>query len=175
MNKRGIRFAAGVALALAALVLGAALRYWSADREQAVAELHRLVLPDPQGKPQPFSQWQGKVLVVNFWATWCEPCREEVPALVRIQQKAAARGLQIVGIGVDSADKIREFASIYHINYPLTVAGLSVVDTSRKLGNTAGGLPFTVILDRNGRLAASHLGGLTEAQLEDLLKPLLAS
>lgn len=175
MSRRGIGIAAGVALALLALVLGAALRYWSGDREQGVAELHRLVLPDPQGKPQPFSQWQGKVLVVNFWATWCDPCREEVPALVRIQQKEGGRGLQIVGIGIDSADKIREFAAKFHINYPLAVAGLSAVDTSRKLGNAAGGLPFTVILDRNGRLAATHLGGLTESQLDELLQPLLAS
>ena len=176
MNKNALRVAAGVAVAVIALAVGVVVRQTSiGERRQGVLELQQLVLPDPQGKSQALTQWRGKVLVVNFWATWCDPCREEVPALVRVQRKQADHGVQVVGIGVDSADKIRDFASKYQINYPLTVAGIKVIDTSRKLGNSVGGLPFTVILDRNGDLAATHLGGLTEAQLEQLLKPLLAS
>jgi len=176
MSRTGWRVATGIALALITLVLGLVLRQTLvSDRQQGLDELHRFVLPDPEGKPQAFTQWQGKVLVVNFWATWCDPCREEVPALVRVQSRQASRGVQIVGIGVDSADKIRDFAAKFAINYPLAVAGLKVVDTSRKLGNRAGGLPFTVILDRNGNLAVTHLGGLTEVELNELLRPLLAS
>ena len=140
MNRTGVRFAAGVLLALLALAIGAGVRHrLSGEHEQGLAELRRLVLPDPEGKPQAFAQWQGKILVVNFWATWCDPCREEVPALVRIQQNQGSKGVQIVGIGIDSADKIREFAAKFSINYPLAVAGLNGVDISRKLGNTAGG------------------------------------
>src|SRR4051812_8170172 len=97
-----------LAVAILAVTAGAGARYWIRHQSsRATEELYSLTLSDPAGKPQPFSQWRGRVLVVNFWATWCEPCREEVPALVQTQSKWVGKGVQIVGIGVDSADKIR--------------------------------------------------------------------
>jgi thiol-disulfide isomerase/thioredoxin len=113
------------------------------------------------------------VVVVNFWASWCPPCREEIPGLVRIQQKFAANGLQVVGIAVDSVDKSRQAASEMGISYPMLVAEVQIMDVTRRLGNRAGGLPFTVVLDREGRLVTTHLGLLSEAQLERLVRPLL--
>jgi len=145
----------------------------TAPQDTAIADLRRLILPDAEGAPQNFAQWKGKVLVLNFWATWCEPCREEIPALVRIQQKFAPNGVQIVGIGIDSPEKIRKFAKEFRINYPLTVGGLDQIDLSRRLGNKIGGLPYTLILDRSGRLIKTKLGGISEAELEQLLMPLL--
>ncbi len=145
------------------------------EEEEGLGELSRLSLPDVQGRLQAMKQWQGRVMVVNFWATWCEPCREEVPALVRVQEKLGANGLQIVGIGIDSAGKIREFAKEYQVTYPLVVAGVEVLEISRKLGNRPGGLPHTVVLDRRGRLAGAHLGGISQSKLELLVVPLLAA
>jgi thiol-disulfide isomerase/thioredoxin len=164
------------AVALLAAVSGIAVRQWLGQKTlQAVEELYSLSLPDPAGTPQPFNQWRGQVLVVNFWATWCEPCREEVPALVRSHQKWAGKGVQIVGIGIDSAAKIQQFAKEYGVTYPLAVAGLEAVDVSRRLGNTAGALPYTLVLDRHGRVASTHLGGLTQPALDALLTPLAGS
>jgi len=165
-----------VFVALLAVAGGMAVRQLvHDDREQGLNELQHLALPDLNGQALSFKQWRGKIIVVNFWATWCDPCREEVPALVRIQQQKSLQGVQIVGIGIDSADKMRQFAATYRINYPLLVAGLEAVEVSRRLGNKAGGLPYTVVLDRNGRFVSSHLGGLTEQALNRILTPLLAS
>jgi thiol-disulfide isomerase/thioredoxin len=113
------------------------------------------------------------VVVVNFWASWCPPCREEIPGLLRIQQKFAANGVQVVGIAVDSEAKSRQAANEMGISYPVLVAEVQIIDVTRQLGNRAGGLPFTVVLDREGRLVATHLGLLSEAQLERLIRPLL--
>ena len=110
---------------------------------------------------------------MNFWASWCPPCREEIPGLIRIQQKLAANGLQVVGIAVDSVDKSRQAATEMAIGYPILVAEVEIIELTRRLGNRAGGLPFTVVLDREGRLVTTHLGLLSEAQLERLVAPLL--
>jgi thiol-disulfide isomerase/thioredoxin len=130
-------------------------------------------LPEIAGGRATLERWHGKVIVVNFWASWCPPCREEIPGLVRIQQKFATNGLQVVGIAVDSVDKSRQAAGEMGISYPVLVAEVQIIDVTRRLGNRAGGLPFTVVLDRDGRLVTTHLGLLSEAQLERLIKPLL--
>lgn len=157
------------AIALAAAAAGFyAYRQGSLSRsaEQAVADtLARLSLPDPEGKPQPLSQWRGRVLVLNFWATWCAPCREEIPGLVRIQGQYAPIGLQIVGIAIDSAPKVRQFAREMGINYPVVIGGIEVIALTQPLGNRASGLPFTVVLDRSGKIVGTHLGVVPERKL----------
>lgn len=141
----------------------------------AVRNLLALELPDPDGKPQSMKQWQGRVQIVNFWATWCEPCREEIPGLLRIVKKHDAKGLQIVGIAIDSDDKVKQFAKEFQITYPLLIGGLETVDLSRELGNKAGALPYTVVLDRDGRVVRTHLGKISEQELDEVVTPLLAT
>jgi len=137
---------------------------------EAAAELMRLRLPDTSGKDQSLVQWRDKVLIVNFWATWCEPCREEVPALLRVQTKYASNGVQVVGISLDSVDKVRQFAIEYRIGYPLVIGSMEVIDLTRRLGNKAAGLPYTVVLDRSGRVVKTHLGGISETELESAIE-----
>lgn len=167
---------ASAAVALIALAAGIAFR-WQAPtdrvRAESVAALTRTELPDLSGQPTSIDRWRGRVLVVNFWASWCAPCRDEIPGLVRMQQKYAANGLQIVGIAVDSAAKSREAAGEMKISYPVLVGGMGTVDLTRELGNRVGGLPYTLILDRQGQLVGTHLGILTEPELEHLVRPLL--
>ncbi|MBI4289904.1 MAG: TlpA family protein disulfide reductase [Betaproteobacteria bacterium] len=139
----------------------------------ALAQLTSSTLRDLSGDPRRLSEWNGKVLVVNFWATWCEPCRQEVPALVRIQSRFEANGLVIAGIAIDSVDKVREFSKQYGINYAVLVGGLDAIELIRGLGNRTGGLPFTLVLDRQGKLVTTHLGRISEAELEQAVKPLL--
>lgn len=141
----------------------------------ALERLMALSLDDSGGKPQAFRQWQGKVLVVNFWATWCAPCREEMPAFSRLQAKLGAKGVQFVGIGIDSPGAIKEYAFQTPMGYPLLVGGPDGLDLMRDLGNGQGALPYTLVIDRKGRPSFSHLGKVTENQLENLLSSLAAS
>jgi thiol-disulfide isomerase/thioredoxin len=164
------KWIAGVAVAVAAL--GAGVWFGSAQRQQAgpepaaAAALLQRTFKDLQGGDQRLDQWRGKVVVVNFWATWCPPCREEIPGLIDVQRRLGPNGVQIVGIAIDSADNTREYASNIGINYPIVLGGMETIDLVRALGNKAGGLPFTVILNRQGKVAGTHLGLMTTAQIE---------
>jgi thiol-disulfide isomerase/thioredoxin len=128
---------------------------------------------DTDGRTRRLFEWQGRIVVCNFWATWCAPCREEVPLLVAAKQQYAARGLEIVGIGIDQAPKIREFAANYRVNYTMLVAGTEAIDIMRELGNKAGALPYTVLLDRSGRVAGQRLGAFRKEELAQVLTRLL--
>ena len=139
----------------------------------ALATLQSRSFSDLAGSDRTLLDWQGKVRVLNFWATWCEPCREEIPALQRVQAKFVRNGLETIGISIDHADKVRQFAKNMAITYPLLLGDASVIDVARALGNRAGGLPYTLVLDAQGKLLASKLGGITEAQLTEILLPAL--
>lgn len=164
--------------AVAAAGAGYALqRAWRAEGTsgQAAATLMRLTLPDLAGKPQALAQWGGRLLLVNFWATWCEPCRDEIPVLLRAQQKYAQKNLQTVGIAIDSADKVSEFSTKYGISYPVLIGGLESIELVRQLGNRAGALPFTVLVSPNGGVLSSHLGALSDQSLATTLSAHLSS
>lgn len=171
--------ARGVALLLVVAVCagaaGYALNFWrmGPGEEQGAAEsIMTLRLADPRGQQQSLAQWRNRVLVINFWATWCAPCREEIPMFVRLQEKYRGQGLQFVGIAIDQPDKVRSFASEFAINYPILMGGIETVELSRQAGNRIGALPFTLIIDRDGKIAATQLGGIKEAKLEAMIRPL---
>ena len=130
-------------------------------------------LPDTAGHEQSLDQWRGKVLVVNFWATWCVPCREEMPEFVRAQRELGERGLQFVGIAIDKEDKVVEFAKELGLNYPALIGGYGALELSKTLGNRVGALPFTIIVDRFGRIAHTQLGPIKEASLRSIVGQLL--
>ncbi|HZI83824.1 MAG TPA: TlpA disulfide reductase family protein [Casimicrobiaceae bacterium] len=160
-------FAGGLALAA-----GAGLALW--DRHPRDAhDLLALSLPDTHGSQQPLRQWQGKVLVVNFWATWCGPCREEMPEFVRAQRDFGREGLQVVGIAIDQPDKVTSFAKELELNYPALIATYETMDLTKPLGDRLLGLPFTVILDRKGRVVHTQLGPMKPAQLRTIIRNLL--
>lgn len=172
MRRRTLLVAGGIAAVLGAAGGFAAFETSRARRRDAAALLG-LVLPDLSGRGQALAQWRGKVLVVNFWATWCAPCREEMPHFVRAQLDHGANGLQFVGIAADSADKAREFATEIGVNYPILIGGYGAIELSRALGNSVGALPFTVVLDRRGELVWTHLGAVREPAFGKLLQELL--
>ena len=140
--------------------------------DPAVAKLMHTSLPDANNQPHRLSDWNGKVLLVNFWAPWCPPCVAEMPELVELQSEMASKNLQIVGIGIDSPSNIRQFAEKHQISFPLLVAGMQGTELSRELGNQAGGLPFTVLLDVSGRVRQTYLGKLNMDQLRSDLAAL---
>ena len=140
---------------------------------EATAELMRLKLPDTSGKEQPLAQWRDKVLVVNFWATWCAPCREEIPGFIQFQERFRADGVQFVGVAIDQKERVAPYAKEMGINYPLVVGGLETMEFARQLGNQRSVLPFTLVIDRSGKVASVQVGMLRPEKLESLLKPLL--
>ena len=135
--------------------------------------LLRLRLPDLDDRPQTVGDWRGKVVVVNFWATWCAPCREEIPLFVTLQNRYAARGLQFIGIAIDRPEKVKPFAVELGMNFPILIGGADVIEIGRQLGNKAGVLPFTVVMDRDGRIKSSAVGAARADKLEPLLTSLL--
>jgi peroxiredoxin len=142
-------------------------------RGKDAAALFGVTLPDAAGREQALAQWKGKVVVVNFWATWCVPCREEMPEFVKVQREFGDRGLQLVGVAIDEPAKVKAFAAELGLNYPALVGGYGAIELSRTLGNRLGALPFTVIIDRSGRYVHAQLGPLKEANLRAIINQLL--
>ncbi|NEX16807.1 MAG: TlpA family protein disulfide reductase [Halochromatium sp.] len=132
-----------------------------------------LRLPTLEGREMSSSTWAGKVLVLNFWATWCPPCLREIPLLDEWQQTYANQGLQVVGIAIDRAEEIAAFLEDNAVSYPILIGTRDSVDLSRELGNRTGGLPFTVGFDPLGRRIFSHTGEVDVDLLETEVKPLL--
>jgi thiol-disulfide isomerase/thioredoxin len=157
--------AAGVAAAGAGLVAGAFLL----QSRSGASALLSAVYPDLSGRPRRVRDWKGRVVLCNFWATWCAPCREEMPMLSELRNKYEPKGAEFVGIGIDSAAKIQEFSKSYPVSYPLLVADGGAIELMRGLGNSGGALPFTVVLDRSGTVAYRRLGALTQQEVEKAL------
>ena len=127
----------------------------------------------PDGKPANSENWRGKVLVVNFWASWCPPCVEEMPALDRIAQEYASKNVLIVGIGIDSPSNIREFLQKTPVSYPIVLGGLEGSNLSKKMGNTQGALPYTVVINSKGESIYTKLGKISEEELKKAINSAL--
>jgi thiol-disulfide isomerase/thioredoxin len=132
-----------------------------------------LRLPDLSGREVSSNSWAGKVVVLNFWASWCPPCLREMPLLDEWQQQYGNRGLQIVGIAIDSAEAVEQFLENNPVSYPILLGNAETVELAKSLGNRTGGLPFTVIFDPLGRRLTSHNGELDQALLASELQSLL--
>jgi thiol-disulfide isomerase/thioredoxin len=163
----------------ALLVIGAgwAFQQWlAAPRPEAPPiALPATALVDLDGKPQRLDAWPGKVLLVNFWASWCEPCREEIPALNRLQQQYGAQGLQVLGIAIDEPDAVRQFQAQVPMAYPVLLAPDQGIRLMEQWGNRFGVLPYSVVFDRQGQLRQRHPGAISAQEAEAAVRPWLDS
>ena len=130
------------------------------------ALLFEATLNDLDDKPVALERYRGKPLIVNFWARWCGPCRVEIPELIAIRQAHKGK-LEVLGIGIeDKADAAKEFARAYEMDYPVFVAREKGIPLMQALGNTKGGLPFTIVIDRNGQVVQKKMGIMKKADLD---------
>lgn len=129
--------------------------------------------PDLGGVQQASSQWDGQVLVVNYWATWCPPCRKEMPLFIETQQNYADRGVQFVGIAIDDPLMVQDFVDVYAINFPILIGDADAIRLSNRMGNRFDSLPFTAIFDRQGKTRYIQVGEVSREVLEQQLQPLL--
>ena len=130
------------------------------------APLFADTLNDLDDKPVALEGYRGKPLIVNFWARWCGPCRVEIPELIAIRRANKGK-LEVLGIGIeDKADAAKEFAKAYEMDYPVFVARDKGIPLMQALGNTKGGLPFTIVIDRNGQVVQKKMGIMKKADLD---------
>ncbi len=159
---------AGVAGAAAAAGFGLAWRNGHVGNGAAGVEqaLWDLTFSTPQGGTLAMRSLQGKPLLLNFWATWCAPCVEEMPLLDRFYAENRANGWQVLGLAVDQAGPVTRFLARMPMQFPIALAGFPGIDLSRKLGNTGGGLPFSVLLDGSSRIRQRKIGQLSAQDLQ---------
>ncbi|MBT9612696.1 MAG: TlpA family protein disulfide reductase [Burkholderiales bacterium] len=162
--------------AAVALTLGIGVGLWRiepGDTDITPDQIYAAKFADLAGKSQQLSNWKGKVLVLNFWATWCPPCREEIPDFIQADAVYRAKGVAIVGLALDEPAKVAEFAKTFGIKYPLLIGGPEAYDFAAQLGNKAKGIPFTAIIDRQGKVVYLGVGAVRKKELDKVLPPLL--
>lgn len=138
--------------------------------DASAGAIYALSKVDQGGKTQSFAQWSGKLLVINFWATWCAPCLEEMPMFAQIQRAQAANGLQIIGIAADTVVKVQVFDAKMNIGYPLFADEANAIGLSKRLGNRLGLLPHTIAIAPNGQIVFNKMGKVTEEELLALVQ-----
>jgi len=130
-----------------------------------------LVLPDLDGKPHRLADYRERRVLLNFWASWCAPCLREMPALAEAQAKFGQQGAIVVGIAMDEPLHVRAFLAAHPVDYPILIGEMGPPSTSLKLGNTRQVLPYSMLIDADGRILAAHAGPLSNAQLTEWLAP----
>ncbi|OYY48585.1 MAG: redoxin [Methylophilaceae bacterium 17-44-8] len=141
--------------------------------QQSTAPLFAASFPDENGVDKPLSEYQGKIVILNFWATWCEPCREEMPELSDLHTSYAAKNVVVLGVAIDEVSAISEFSKETKVSYPLFAADMSGMEIATNLGNNKGVLPYTVIIKADGTVHKTFFGRISKALLEKALQPLL--
>ncbi len=158
------------AVGTVALAAGAGLAWWRL-RPQPVADgatdrLWSLKFATPQGPELAMTAFRGRPLLLNFWATWCPPCVEEMPLLDSFFREQSAKGWQVLGLAIDQPSAVRAFLQRLPVTFPIGLAGLEGTELTRELGNLAGGLPYTVVFDAKGGIRQRRMGRVTQADLQ---------
>lgn len=153
-----------------------ALYAWSRSASTDVPprpSIEELVLPDIDGRDRAIRDWGGKTLLINFWATWCTPCREEIPLLQEAQARHADRGLQVIGVAIDHPNEVAIYRREMNITYPVLVGDFAALSLTAPQGNSSQVLPFTLILSPTGQIVARKVGSYRKAELAALLADIL--
>ena len=161
------------------ITFGFAMRYimqnsHADDKGKASTQaLFNATLPDEKGRPQALKQYVGKIVVLNFWATWCEPCREEMPELSQLNDAYKNKNVIVLGVAIDDVGAVGNFVKETKVSYPLFAADMDGMQYATNLGNDKDVLPFTVIIKADGTVAKTYFGRITKPLLEETLSKLL--
>ena len=159
---------------LAAFFLAGVLAHFYFHQAQTpVKRALEVPFSDLNGDIVEIGDWPANILVINFWATWCPPCLNEIPLLVELQEEHPPENLQVLGIGIDSGLKLREFTVQNKVNYPVLIGKSAGIDMSYDLGNSTGGLPFTVVIKNKVQIVKQIVGELSESNLREIEKILI--
>lgn len=150
-----------------------AQRLSTTDQNKNLAPMPEVSLPDLSGQQRKLSEWREKVLIINFWATWCPPCRKEIPEFIALQKELGHAGLQFIGIAIEEKEPVDEYLTFIDINYPMLIAGDTGIALSSQFGNRIGAVPYTVVVDQKGNIVHRHPGEITRKQLLDIVTPIL--
>lgn len=175
MNRRQWMMIGGISVL--ALVAGIFSSHWISQTglasDPSIKAFFANPWKTPDGKSANPDDWRGKVLVVNFWASWCPPCVEEMPTLDKIAQEYASKNVLIVGIGIDSPSNIRQFLEKTPVSYPIMIGGLDGSALAKQMGNAQGALPYTVIINAKGKSVFTKLGKISEEELKKAINSAL--
>lgn len=161
------------------ITLGFALRYFMINAQAqdkgktSTQALFSATLPDEKGRPQALKQYAGKIVVLNFWATWCGPCREEMPELSKLNDAYKDKNVVVLGVAIDDVGAVSEFTKETKVSYPLFAADMEGMHYATNLGNDKDVLPYTVIIKADGAVAKTYFGRVTKPLLEETLSQLL--
>lgn len=148
------------------------------DRDDIINDIEEILIrpefamADLDGKTRNIKDWDGKVILLNFWATWCPPCLKEIPSFIELQEQYGDQGFQIIGIAVDNEEAVRDYMSEVKINYPIMVAEFEAIGLSSRYGNRMGALPYSVIINRKGEISDKITGELSKIKAEKILEKL---
>jgi thiol-disulfide isomerase/thioredoxin len=162
----------GLGAMAAALGAGAALWRFSLaqPQDQALEQLWGFQGEQVQGGQFEMEKLKGKPILINFWATWCPPCVEELPLIEAFYQENRSKSWQVIGLAADNAKNVSGFLSKNRLSFPTPLAGVEGIELSRTLGNLSGALPFSVAINAQGSIALRHMGKLSAAQLREISK-----
>lgn len=159
-----------VGVAAGAVAAGAGVSWWRSQASRLSPAAEQLLwssrFEQPDGAPLSLGDCKGRPLVMNFWATWCPPCIEEMPLLDAFYRQNSSKGWQIVGIAIDQPSSVRRFLAAQPVQYPIALGGVNGNHLGRQLGNESGSLPYTLVLDAQGRVIQRKLGRLDPQDLE---------
>lgn len=130
-------------------------------------------LPDLSGVQHNIYEWQGKILIINFWATWCPPCRKEIPEFIALQEQYSNKGLQFIGIAIDEQEAVNQYLNSTKINYPVLIGEDKGVALAHQLGNIVDTVPFTIVVDQHRQIIHRQPGEFSREQILKLIAPLM--
>jgi len=132
-----------------------------------------LNLPDVEGNPRSLSEWQGKIRIINFWATWCPPCLKEIPEFIKLQNEFRDKNLQFIGIAIEDKQTVEQYLKNNPVNYPMLIGGDQAIALSQQLGNIVNAVPFSLIVNQQGQIIHRQPGELSREKIIEFITPLL--
>lgn len=130
-------------------------------------------LPDLTGKQRNITEWQGKIRIINFWATWCPPCLKEIPEFIKLQNEFKSKNVQFIGIAIEDSQPVKKYLDTIKINYPMLIGGDEAIALSHQLGNIVNAVPFTVFVNQRGQIIHRQPGEIDREKVIEIITPLL--